>query len=151
MDHDWFCCDQQCVAKSKSGSEVYAPPVPGRNGAQSEALKGKTVVLTRVFPEIGGGMGLNLGKERLKAIVTAFGGRVTSSVSSKTDILIVGCQPGCVLLCFLLFLELFFASFLRLIQCDTVDLQVFEVSRAESSEAYLCLKTGRGRRPVQRW
>jgi len=129
------------------------PPVPGRNGAQSEALKGKTVVLTGVFPEIGGGMGLNLGKERLKAIVTAFGGRVTSSVSSKTDILIVGCQPGCVLLCFLLFLELFFASFLRLIQCDTVDLQVFEVSRAESSvraeEAYLCLKTGRS--SVQRW
>jgi len=37
-------------------------PCPGLNGAQTGSLNGKTVVLTGVFPEAGGGMGLNLGK-----------------------------------------------------------------------------------------
>lgn len=62
--------------------------------AKANSLAGKTVVCTGVFPELGGGTGLNLGKDKLKALVTAFGGRVTGSVSGKTDILIVGKDPG---------------------------------------------------------
>ena len=50
--------------------------------------------MTGVFPEVGGGAGLNLGKDRVKAMVESFGGRVTGSVSGKTDILIVGKEPG---------------------------------------------------------
>lgn len=72
----------------------YIPPVPGVNGAPHNALAGKTVVMTGVYPEIGGGAGLNLGKDRLKQILIKLGARVTSSVSGKTDILIVGKSPG---------------------------------------------------------
>ena len=58
------------------------------------SLKGKTFVLTGVFPEVGGGAGLDLGKARLKAAVEAFGGRVTGAISGKTDFLLVGKSPG---------------------------------------------------------
>jgi hypothetical protein len=35
-----------------------------------------------------------LGKDKVKRMVTSFGGRVTGSVSGKTNYLIVGKQPG---------------------------------------------------------
>ena len=57
-------------------------------------MAGLTCVSTGIFPEVGGGSGLNLGKDRVKAMVQSFGGRVTGSVSGKTNILIVGKQPG---------------------------------------------------------
>jgi hypothetical protein len=62
--------------------------------ALANALCGKTIVCTGIFPELGGGAGLNLGKDKLKLLVASFGGRVTGSVSGKTDILIVGKEPG---------------------------------------------------------
>ena len=71
----------------------FIVPVPGRDGV-AHVLKGKTVVMTGVFPEVGGGAGLNLGKDRVKAMIESFGGKVTSSISGKTDILIVGKSPG---------------------------------------------------------
>jgi len=65
-------------------------PRPGQNGAAPGKFTGKTLVLTGTFPEAGGGAGLELGKAKVKACVESFGGRVTSGVSRKTDILIVG-------------------------------------------------------------
>ena len=56
--------------------QKFVVPVPGVNGAKPHALAGKTLVLTGVFPELGGGCGLNLGKARLTALVEQFGGRV---------------------------------------------------------------------------
>ena len=47
-----------------------------------------------VFPELGGGFGLNLGRDRLKAMIESFDGKVTSSISGKTDYVIVGDEPG---------------------------------------------------------
>jgi NAD-dependent DNA ligase len=75
-------------------SQVFVVPVPGKNGAMENMLEGKRVVLTGTFPEVGGGASLNLGKEKVKRMVEAFGGKVTGSVSGKTDILIVGKDPG---------------------------------------------------------
>ena len=70
-------------------------PVPGKNGAAAgDSLKGQTVVLTGVFPEIGGGAGLNFGKDRAKRMLESFGARVTGSVSGKTTLLVVGKAPG---------------------------------------------------------
>jgi NAD-dependent DNA ligase len=43
---------------------------------------------------VGGGSGLNLGKDRVKKMVEAFGGKVTGSVSGRTHILVVGKEPG---------------------------------------------------------
>lgn len=51
-------------------------------------------MLTGVFPELGGGAGLNLGKDRARTLIESFGGRVTSAVSGRTDALLVGKEPG---------------------------------------------------------
>jgi hypothetical protein len=53
------------------------------NGAMTGALRDKAVVLTGIFPEVGGGCGLNLGKDKVKSIVESFGGKVTGSISGK--------------------------------------------------------------------
>ena len=65
-----------------AASRRFQFPVAGRDG-RPHALAGKTVVLSGVYPEVGGGTGLSLGKEKVKAFVEAFGGRVTSAVSGK--------------------------------------------------------------------
>jgi hypothetical protein len=72
------------------GPQRFIIPVPGRDGAPHGSLAGQTVVLTGTFPELGGGAGLNLGKDRAKAMVEAFGGKVTGSVSGRTTLLVVG-------------------------------------------------------------
>jgi len=43
------------------------------------------VVITGTFPELGGGSGLNLGKEKAEEIITIFGGRVIHGPVSKID------------------------------------------------------------------
>ena len=43
---------------------------------------------------MGGGKGLSLGKDKVTRMVESFGGRGTGSVSGKTDILLVGKEPG---------------------------------------------------------
>ena len=78
------------LAKAKQQFQI---PKPGRDG-KLNCLAGKTIVMTGIFPEVGGGAGLSLGKDRVKAMVESFGGRVTTSVSGKTDILLVGKEPG---------------------------------------------------------
>jgi len=74
--------------------EHFVPPVPGKNGAVAGVLEGKTLVLTGIFPEVGGGRGLTLGTAKVKAMIELFGGRMTGSVSGRTDILVVGKEPG---------------------------------------------------------
>jgi hypothetical protein len=76
------------------GKKNFVVPEPGRGRAKANSLDGETVVLTGVFPEVGGGTGLTLGKDRVKRMVEAFGGRVTGSVSGKTTMLVVGKAPG---------------------------------------------------------
>lgn len=72
----------------------FVMPIPGRDGALPGAMNGLIVVLTGLFPEVGGGSGLNLGKDKVKGMVEAFGGKVTGSVSGRTHILVVGKEPG---------------------------------------------------------
>jgi hypothetical protein len=52
-------------------------PVAARSDIPPGSLAGHTVVLTGLFPEIGGGSGLGIGKERTEAMVQSFGGRVS--------------------------------------------------------------------------
>ena len=80
-------------AKKKKAGRFVAP-IPGKNGAPSNILQGQVCVMTGVFPEIGGGVGLTLGKEKTKAMIVSFGGRVTGSISGKTTLLIAGKEPG---------------------------------------------------------
>ena len=74
--------------------EKFVIPAPGRNGAKPGSLAGKTFCMTGTFPELGGGTGLALGKERTQAMIESFGGRVTTCLSGRTDILVVGKEPG---------------------------------------------------------
>ena len=72
----------------------FTIPKPGVNGAISGIFNGKRFVLTGVFPEVGGGSGLNQGKDRMKEMIASFGGTVTGSVSGKTDYVVIGRSPG---------------------------------------------------------
>ncbi len=72
----------------------FTIPRPGANGAVPGVLSGKRFVLTGVFPEVGGGTGLSLGKDRTRDMIESFGGQVTSAVSGKTDFVVVGQDPG---------------------------------------------------------
>ena len=76
------------------GQTAFDMPHPSKAGCKAHALSGKTVVLTGTFPEVGGGAGLSLGKERVARMVESFGGRVTTAISGKTDCLLVGKEPG---------------------------------------------------------
>lgn len=69
------------------------PPSPSV-GASRKALSGMTFVLTGTFPEFGGDNGINLGKERVSALIKSHGARVCGSVSKKTTALLVGKDPG---------------------------------------------------------
>ena len=51
-------------------------------------------VLTGVWPYLGSGTGLALGKERVKSRIGKFGGTVTLSISRLTDALVVSDAPG---------------------------------------------------------
>jgi BRCT domain type II-containing protein len=73
---------------------AFVVPRPGVGGARAGALLGTTFVLTGLFPELGGGLGLDMGKDRAKALIESFGGRVTSAVSGTTTHLLVGREPG---------------------------------------------------------
>ena len=57
-------------------------------------LKGSVVVLSGVFPDIGGGSGLRLGKDAMKEMITKNGGRVAGCFSGKTTLLVIGEEPG---------------------------------------------------------
>lgn len=59
----------------KNKKAKFTIPRPGVNGAVANVLEGKKFVLTGTFPEIGGGAGLSLGKERTKSIIEDFGGK----------------------------------------------------------------------------
>lgn len=80
------------LARQRGGR--FLIPVPGVAAAGACHLTGKRFAMTGLFPELGGGSGLNLGKDRLRAMIASFGGRVTASVSNRTDFLIVGKDPG---------------------------------------------------------
>jgi hypothetical protein len=73
---------------------AFVTPQPGLHGAVPGCLQGETVVITGTFPELGGGAGLRLGKDRAKDLVESFGGKVTGSVSGRTTLLLCGKEPG---------------------------------------------------------
>jgi len=71
----------QAGLRTEAAPEERAPkPAP------DAAFAGKTVVLTGTLP--------NLSREEAKARIEALGGRVSTSVSKKTDFLIAGNEPG---------------------------------------------------------
>jgi NAD-dependent DNA ligase len=58
------------------------------------ALKSKRFVLTRTWPNLGGRNCLELGKDKLKAMIEDSGGSMTKAISCLTNALVVGDNPG---------------------------------------------------------
>lgn len=67
---------------------------PGIDGAIEGRLQDKRFVATGIFPELGGGFGLKVGRDKLKSMIESFGGKVTGSISGKTDYIVLGEESG---------------------------------------------------------
>jgi len=89
-------------ASTQTDAEVHAvvgealalPPRAPPIASGSDALKAKSFVLTGVFDEVEGGVGMAKGKGGLEAMIADAGGKVVSAVSKKTFAVIVGRLPG---------------------------------------------------------
>lgn len=92
--HTWKLLGTSLPKQQPAAESMTNIPQPGANGAKKDSLKGQRFVLTGVFPTLGGGDGLTLGKDKLKKLITSFGGAVTGSMSGKTNYVIVGEDPG---------------------------------------------------------
>jgi DNA ligase (NAD+) len=75
-------CNQALIKKLQDNGVRGVPPAP----QAASPLGGKTFVFT-------GGLA-HLSRDEAKALVAARGGKVTSSVSAKTDYVVAGADPG---------------------------------------------------------
>lgn len=73
------------IAKLKRVGVRTEAQEPAR-ASRGNALAGKTFVITGTLP--------SMSREEASALITAHGGKVSSSVSKKTDYLVVGAEPG---------------------------------------------------------
>jgi DNA ligase (NAD+) len=85
--HDWF--DDQgnkdlCKRLRDAGVRTEAEKQP--RGQTNEKFAGKQFVLTGTLP--------SLTRDEARALIEGSGGRVTTSVSKKTDFVVTGAEPG---------------------------------------------------------
>jgi DNA ligase (NAD+) len=83
---EWFRRDsnRQVIEKLEAAGVRTEAPVSEATGPQP--LEGLTFVITGTLP--------TMSRERAKALITGHGGRVTGSVSGKTDYLLAGERAG---------------------------------------------------------
>ena len=81
------------AADQRDAEPIIKLPEPGVDG-EGVCMAGLKCAVTGTFPEAGGGEGLNLGRDRVKALVGSFSGKVVGRVSNRVDILIIGKLPG---------------------------------------------------------
>jgi antirestriction protein len=77
--------------------KVVCLPMPGEDNVNPGQLSGRVLVLTGTFAFTGTTVAkgdLNAGKGGVEAFVSLHGGNVTSAVSGRTSILLIGDQPG---------------------------------------------------------
>lgn len=92
--HTWKLLGTSLPKAKPAVESMQQIPKPRVAGTKKDCLQGKRFVLTGVFPTLGGGDGLTLGKDKMKQIITSFGGAVTGSISGKTNYVVVGDEPG---------------------------------------------------------
>ncbi|HEV8618781.1 MAG TPA: NAD-dependent DNA ligase LigA, partial [Candidatus Udaeobacter sp.] len=85
--HDWFADsgnEQLCERLRQAGVRTEIEKAVAMGEAQT--LAGKSFVLTGTLP--------GMTRDEASALIEARGGRVTSSVSKKTDFVVAGAEPG---------------------------------------------------------
>jgi DNA ligase (NAD+) len=85
--HDWFADPgnvELCERLHAAGVRTEIEKAP--TSAEEQTLTGKVFVLTGTLP--------GLTRDEASALIEARGGRVTSSVSKKTDFVLAGAEPG---------------------------------------------------------
>jgi DNA ligase (NAD+) len=85
--HDWFADPgnvELCERLHAAGVRTEIEKAP--TSAEEQTLAGKVFVLTGTLP--------GLTRDEASALIEARGGRVTSSVSKKTDFVLAGVEPG---------------------------------------------------------
>jgi DNA ligase (NAD+) len=85
---DWFQtpANQELIQRLKSAQLQLESSNPPPNSPPSTSVSGKTFVITGTLP--------TLKREEAKAMIQQAGGKVTDSVSRKTDYLVVGEEAG---------------------------------------------------------
>lgn len=76
----------RAVIESLISHGVTWPEHDGKQSAGSRPLAGKSFVITGALP--------GLTREKAKEVIESAGGKVTSSVSSRTDYVVAGADPG---------------------------------------------------------
>lgn len=86
--HQWFRvpANQELIQRLKDAGLQMEGEVPAAPAETNEAIAGKTFVLTGTLP--------TLKREEAKTLIQAAGGKVTGSISSKTDYVVVGADAG---------------------------------------------------------
>ncbi len=82
---DWFADDFNREVLAKMRAAGVQPPRPAQKQASNE-LEGLTFVITGTLP--------SLSRDEATALIKSHGGRVTGSVSKRTDYVLVGASPG---------------------------------------------------------
>jgi len=86
--HTWFQIAANCnlVERLRAAGLALTGPAPRPSEATPQPLAGKTFVITGTLP--------TLSRQEATALIQQAGGKVTSSVSKKTDYLVVGAEAG---------------------------------------------------------
>ena len=86
--YSWFQvpANQALIDRLRKAELQLASKLERTTEAKSQPLKGKTLVVTGTLP--------TLKRDEAKALIEQAGGKVTSSVSSKTDYVVVGEEAG---------------------------------------------------------
>jgi DNA ligase (NAD+) len=79
--------NRHTIERLRAANVRLGEPLPtGATSASRQILAGKVFVLTGTLP--------HLTRDQARDLISAAGGRVTSSVSRKTDYVLAGTEPG---------------------------------------------------------
>ncbi len=83
---DFFKKEKNIELLNRLQDAGVKPKIPCEKSEQNQILQGKTFVITGTLP--------GMSREEAKSLIETYGGRITSSISQKTDYLLAGENTG---------------------------------------------------------